>query len=326
MIEEILPDLYRIEIPLPRNPLKTLNSYLVKGEERFLIIDTGMNRQECIDEMSSCLEQLNVDLNKTDIFVTHLHSDHLGLAANLASDTSKVYFNKLEASIVRSEALVKHWQNFDAIYREYGFPEGELKKAMESHPGYLYGPKRPIDFIIVQEDYTVDVGGYSFRCIQTPGHSPGHMCLYEPAKKILISGDHILFNITPNIASWPEMDNPLGEYLASLDKVYSLDVDLVLPGHRSHWNNHRSRIEELQAHHQTRLNEVLFALEEGEKTAFQIAPHISWDIKYNSWELFPPPQKWFAVGETIAHVRYLERNRMIRGRKKEQTIVFSLER
>lgn len=326
MIEEIFPDLYRIEIPLPRNPLRTLNSYLVKGKGRFLIIDTGMNLKECVDEMSSCLGRLSVDLNKTDIFVTHLHSDHLGLAAKLASENSKVYFNELEASIVRPEALVKHWQNFDAIYKAHGFPEDELKKAMERHPGYLYGPKRPIDFVMVREDSIIDAGDYSFRCIQTPGHSPCHVCLYEPAKKILISGDHILFDITPNIASWPEMDDPLGSYLASLEKVYSLDVDLVLPGHRSNWHNHRSRIEELQAHHQARLNEVLFALEEGEKTAFEIAPCISWDINFSSWELFPPPQKWFAVGETIAHVRYLEKNRMIKGRKQGQTLVFSLER
>ena len=325
MIEEILPDLYRIEIPLPRSPLKSLNSYLIKGEERFLIIDTGMNRQECMHEMLSCLERLRVDLNKTDIFVTHLHSDHLGLAANLASDTSKVYFNELEASIVGSESSQEHWRDLDAIYKSHGFPAGELEKAMKSHPGIIYSPKRHIDFSIVKEDDIIDIGDYSFKCIETPGHSPGHMCLYEPDKKVLISGDHILFDITPNIAFWPEMDNPLKEYLASLDKTYALDADLVLPGHRNIWNNHRIRTTELQAHHQARLNEVLFALEDGEKTAFQIAPYISWDITYSSWELFPPPQKWFAVGETIAHVRYLEENKMIRGRTKEQKVVFSLD-
>ena len=323
MIEEILPNLYKIEIPLPKNPLKAINSYLIKGKERSLVIDTGMNRQECMHEIFSCLRRLSIDLNKTDIFITHLHADHLGLAGNLASDTSRVYFNELEASIVSSS---EPWQDLDAIYKSHGFPEVELEKAMGSHPAHLYGPKRHTDFCILKEGDSIDIGDYSFRCIETPGHSPGHMCLYEPNKKVLISGDHILFDITPNITFWLEVDNSLKEYLASLDKVYALDVDLVLPGHRSIWNNHRGRITELQEHHQARLNELLSALEEGDKTAFEIAHYVSWDIDYSSWELFPPTQKWFAVGETIAHLEYLEEDRLVRRKSKEHKIVFSLDR
>ena len=79
MVEEILPNMYRIEIPLPKNPLKALNSYLMKGRERFLIIDTGMNRQGCMHEMFSCLARLSVDIKKPDFFITHLHVDHIGL-------------------------------------------------------------------------------------------------------------------------------------------------------------------------------------------------------------------------------------------------------
>jgi len=77
----------------------------------------------------------------------------------------------------------------------------------------------------------IDIGRYSFRCIETPGHSPAHFCLYEAKNKILVSGDHILFDITPNITFWPQLDNSLKSYLDSLDKVYNLDVNLVLPGH-----------------------------------------------------------------------------------------------
>ena len=193
-----------------------------------------------------------------------------------------------------------------------------------SHPAHLYGLKRHIDFCIMKEGDTVDIGDYSFKCVGTPGHSPGHMCLYESNRKILFSGDHILFNITPNITFWPEMDNALKEYLASLDKVYTLDCGLVLPGHRDVCDNHRKRITELQEHHQVRLKEILSALGDGEKTAFQIAPWVSWDIDCSSWELFPPSQKWFAVGETIAHLRYLEEDRMIRRKTEERKVIFSL--
>jgi len=93
MIEELLPDLYRVEVPLPRSPLKALNSYIIKGNGRFLIVDTGMNREECLIPMRSALEKLNIDLEKTDFFITHLHADHSGLVGKLSTDSSKVYFN-----------------------------------------------------------------------------------------------------------------------------------------------------------------------------------------------------------------------------------------
>ena len=115
MVEEVLPNTYKIEIPLPKNPLKALNSYLIKGQERFLIIDTGMNREECMHEMLSCLGGLSVDLKKTDFFITHLHADHLGLVGNLTTDTSKVYFNELEASIVNSEGVEGRWRQLSAV-------------------------------------------------------------------------------------------------------------------------------------------------------------------------------------------------------------------
>jgi glyoxylase-like metal-dependent hydrolase (beta-lactamase superfamily II) len=132
------------------------------------------------------------------------------------------------------------------------------------------------------------------------------MCLYEPNQKILVSGDHILFDITPNITSWPNMENTLDEYLKNLDKVYPLDVNLVLPGHRSIEKNHRQRILELKVHHRARADEILAALGQDTKTAYQIAPLVTWNVSYNSWEQFPTPQKFFATGEVIAHLKYLE--------------------
>ncbi|MGB2798569.1 MAG: MBL fold metallo-hydrolase [Dehalococcoidia bacterium] len=324
MIEEILPNLYRAEIPLPRNPLKAVNSYMIRGDGRFLIVDTGMNREECIREMDSALQELGVDLEKTDFFITHLHADHLGLVGNLATDSSTVYFSEREASYMSAPRREGSREDQATVYRSNGFPEDELERAIGTHPGHLYGPKRPIVFSTLKEGDSIEIGDFSFTCIDTPGHTPGHMCLYESSKKILMSGDHILLDITPNICFWPRMDDALKEYLASLDKVYPLDVDLVLPGHRTIWNDHRRRIEELHAHHQGRLNEVLFALEEGEKTAYEIAPCISWDVNYKSWDLFPPPQKWFATGEVIAHITYLERIEMIKREVKEGTIMYSL--
>ncbi len=324
MVEEILPNLYRIEIPLPNNPLKVLNSYVVKAPGRSLIIDTGLNRQECESVMRSSLEALSVDLRKTDFFITHMHADHCGLVGNLATDSSKVYFNELEASL-GTESIEENWDEIKAKFSSHGFQEDELEKAMTSHPGFLYTLKTRVDFCIKKEGDVIDIGDYSFRCLETPGHTPAHTCLYEPEKNILISGDHILFDITPHITPWTKLGgNSLKMYLGSLDKVYNLNVNLVLPGHRSIRHSQKKRIDELRAHHKTRLNEVLSALKEGEKTAFQIAPYITWDIKYRSWEFFPSLQKFFAVAETVAHLQYLEEESAICRNTQDGKILFSL--
>jgi glyoxylase-like metal-dependent hydrolase (beta-lactamase superfamily II) len=322
MIEEVLPNLYRIEIPLPRNPLRSVNSYVIKARGRDLIIDTGMNRQECMDAMHSGLRELGVDLKKTDFFITHLHADHLGLVSNLATDTSTIYFNQPDADAINSGSS---WKDMLDFARMSGFPENKLQKALESHPGYKYSSRGHLDFCILKEDDTISIGDYLFKCVQTPGHTRGHICLYEPHKKMFVSGDHILKEITPNISLWSDKENPLSEYLASLDKVYNLEVKLVLPGHRDVFTDYKERIRELKHHHYVRANEILSILEKGSENAFQVASQMSWDMNYDSWDLFPASQKWFATGEAIAHLKYLEERREVRREMREQKIVFSLK-
>ena len=321
MMEEILPDLYKIDIPLPRSPLRAVNSYLIKAHGRFLIIDTGMNREECRREMLSSLKKLDVDLKKTDFFITHMHTDHLGLVADLASEESVVYFNRPEASALDFR---KHWQETSAFFRLNAFPENELKKAFEGHPGYKYNMMKQVDFHILEEGDTVEAGDYRFRCIETPGHSPGHICLYEANKKLLVSGDHILLDITPNISLWSWERNALKEYLASLDKVCTLELNLVLPGHGHVFNDLRTRVLELKQHHKNRTNEILSILGGGAKNAYQISSLMTWDVEYSSWELFPSFQKWFAVGETLSHLKYLEEDGLVQSKMQGNEIVFYL--
>ena len=326
MIEEIVPNLYRMEVPLPKSPLKWLNSYVVRSEGRFLIIDTGFNQDECQNEMSANLRKLGVDLNRTDVFVTHFHVDHIGLVGSLATDNSKVYLNEREARQIKSlrDNWVGHWQKLLDVYVANGLPAEDVRMSMEGHPLLKYGLKREVAFSIAKDGDIIEVGDFHFQCISTPGHSPGHMCLYEPNKRILVSGDHILSDITPNIAYWLEMDDPLNEYLTNLEKVQALEVKIALPGHRRLIRDLHKRIRELQEHHRDRLNEVLAALRDGAKTGLQIAPRITWDIPFKRWEEFPPTQKWFAFGETLAHLRFLENNGKVRRESENDKISYSL--
>jgi glyoxylase-like metal-dependent hydrolase (beta-lactamase superfamily II) len=302
MAQELFPNLFRHEIPLPGNPLKAINSYIVKGNGRFLMIDTGMNRPECMAAMQEYIKELGVDLQKTDFFITHLHADHLGLVSDLAGNDSKIYFNYPDAEIIRSS---DNWQKMMDTALTNGFPASELQNAINRHPGKMYHARRPFDLTLLREGDMIEIGEYRFRCIETPGHTEGHLCLYEPDKKIFFSGDHILESITPNISLWSEGKDPLADYLSSLDKIYEFDIKMVLPGHREPFSNHRRRIDELKRHHELRNDEIMSILASGRMTAYQVASRMTWDIDCESWEAFPLPQQWFASGEALAHLQYL---------------------
>ena len=141
MCQELLPGLFRLKIPLPESPLKYLNSYVIRDTRRSLIIDTGLNRKECLEAMMSGLRKLGIDLNKSDIYITHLHADHFGLVGKLATDSNRVFFSRPERELMES------WEGFDAmiIYApKNGFPEigGSSNLRIQQttrffHPGIL---------------------------------------------------------------------------------------------------------------------------------------------------------------------------------------------
>ena len=322
MFDEIRDRLYRIEIPLPNSPLKELNSYVIKGDGRNLIIDTGFNRSVCWDAMQEGLAALHLDLASTDFMLTHMHADHTGLVSRLATKTSKVYFSRIDSRVFRKDHT---WQNMIDYAEINGFPREELMKALHNHPGFKYSPKTVPDLHLIDDGDIIEVGGYRLRCLHTPGHTQGHICLYEEDKRLLFSGDHILFDITPHIESWAYQVNALGDYLTSLDKVYNLPVDLVLPGHRSFFPDLKGRIDDLKEHHRVRADEVLDVLGPRVKNAYQIAGGMTWDIDCESWDDFPIAQKWFATGEAIAHLRYLESEGRVRRNAQESIITFAAQ-
>lgn len=302
MIEEIYENLFRIEIPLPKNPLRTLNSYIIKGNNRNLIIDTGWNQEECLNAMNKGLEDIRIDLRKSDFFITHLHADHIGLISTIANEDNKIFFNKPDAERLKSSTL---WEDAINFARLHGFPEDELDLALKSHPGFKFGLKWNLPFHFVNDGDEIKVGNFTFKCLHTPGHSKGHTCLYETQKMLFISGDHVLYDITPTIQLWSDEWDPLKEYLSSLNKVFNLEVKLVLPGHRNPFRDLKGRINQLRKHHENRLEEIIKILRDGPQDAYQIASQMKWDIVYDSWDLFPVSQKWFGFGETIAHLKFL---------------------
>ncbi len=304
-MEQIAPNLYRLEVPLPGSPLKIVNSYLVRGQDQCLIIDTGMNHPECEKALSSQLDALGVNPQKADYFITHLHMDHFGLVGRLAGQSSKTYFHHADKAIIYQGFENHYWERNMEEYLVCGFPPDLSTKVVAVHPSCLFSVNSSTKYINVADGDSINAGDYHFLCIETPGHSPGHTCLYEANKGILISGDHILFDISPNITFWLNFHDSLGSYLSSLDKIYKLNVSIVLPGHRSPRRSLKDRIVELKEHHSQRLDEIRAILGKGARNAYDIAPFISWDSYDGNWDQFPPQQKFFATGEIISHLDYL---------------------
>lgn len=322
MIEKILPGIFRIELPLPDLSLRAVNTYLLKDKKRSLLIDSGMYRPECKDVLTNALRELDIKLEDVDFFITHLHEDHFGLAPVLAAATAKIYINAPEAAFWGGPS---RWREGFAHGKRNGFPAAEVDKFIRETPEFLknlpleemkdaveaYAQQSPPGgrIQICGEGETFNVGDYSLQSVMTPGHSSGHLCLYEPQRKLLFSGDHILETITPAIFLWPGEDrNPLREYLASLDKVAALNVDFVLPGHRRPFKDHHGRILELKKHHIQREREiasVLGANGKSGKNALEIASRVSWNIP-QPWEQFTTELKWMALAETLSHLKYME--------------------
>lgn len=321
MIEEVRDRLYRIEVPLPNSPLKELNSYVFKADDRNLIIDTGFNRSVCFEAMQKGLSALNIDLSRTDFMITHMHADHSGLVARLATKTSTIYFSRIDARVFDKD---NNWQDMIDYAQINGFPADELMKALHNHPGFKYSPQTIPDFHLIDDGNTIEIGDYRLKCISTPGHTEGHICLYDEDKQILFSGDHILYNITPHIESWAYRINSLKNYMESLDKVYDLPVDIVFPGHRNFFTDLKGRIDELKEHHQLRADEVIDVVGSKTKNAYEIAAGMTWDIDCESWADFPIAQKWFATGEAIAHLRFLENEGRIKRNTESEIVTFSV--
>lgn len=303
------PEIYRMLIPLPENPLKTLNSYLIKLENRNLLIDTGFNRPECHEALIENLKELSVDMEKTDIFLTHLHSDHTGLINKIAHKNSKVYIGKIDYEYMFENLEGFNWEESEKRFASEGFPYEIIERLRDTNQAKIFAPDGMFESILVEDGYKFNVDKLELTVILTSGHTPGHTCLYLEKEKLLFSGDHILFDITPNITSWLRVKDSLRNYIESLEKIKKLEITKTFPGHRATSDDVYSRIDEIIEHHKSRLTDTLEVIKNKSAkeglTAYEIASFMKWNMRGKSWTEFPDNQKWFAVGETLSHLDYL---------------------
>ena len=303
MTEEIYPDIFKLEIPLPNNPLRALNSYIIKSEGRSLIVDTGFNTEEGRQILWAGLEETGASLGSTDLLVTHHHADHTGLSAALSREGAIVYSGETDGRMINEMTGLKEWTKLDGFIKIFGLEKDKV--SFIDHPGYRYCPKEPVEFRFVREGDRIAVGQYSFEIIDIPGHTPGHIGLYESKHKLFFCGDHILDKITPNIAFWGFDQDILAVYFDSLRKIREYDIDYLLTAHRNIIRDHKRRIDELLVHYKKRLEEVEEIIRNGPVTVRDTAASMHWEIKCSNWKDFPKPQKWFASSEAMSHLEHL---------------------
>jgi glyoxylase-like metal-dependent hydrolase (beta-lactamase superfamily II) len=229
----------------------------------------------------------------------------VGLAPELIRPGRRIFISETDGLRLPGYGDDAVWEETYAEYVENGFNWEEIARLRLCNPAQNAAPIPCDQYNWLQDGHRLRYGGRERECVLTPGHTPGHMCLYDEANRRLICGDHILGLITPNITIELSLENPLQAYLESLAKVDVLEVDELLTTHGIPVDDMHQRIAELYHHHEVRLAEVVKILGDEWKNAYETARDMTWEIDCRNWDEFPAPQKWFATGEAISHLQYL---------------------
>lgn len=308
---EIVPGIHWLKLPslMAESTLQHVNAYLVQGDSGYLLIDTGWDSDKTFDSLQKQMAEIGADVKDiSQIVITHIHIDHYGLAGRLKQlSGAELAFHEAEREHFESlytnrDALLEKISRWLALN---GVPPTELAYIRNNpfRPEQFTTTARP-DFTFHGGE-TISTGELDLQVLWTPGHGKGHICFYEPKNKLLIAGDCILPTITPNIGLHPESpENPLGEYLTTLKNLKKLEVSLVLPGHEDPFAGLKPRIDELIRHHDRRNAEILAALRDSPKTAYQISTEITWEGA-DDWQDMSHFHKRLAIFETLAHLKLM---------------------
>lgn len=306
---EPAPGVFRLVLPLPFPGLTRVNLYLLRDEVGCTLVDCGIYQIEESDDhgwddLVAALAACEVEVAEVRrLIVTHTHIDHYGMAGRLVGASGCELWMHGAAN-----------QELDS-YRD---PEGAAKKlrVMLADHGIddkdldeltAYENWRPFVSSVVEastwvsEEERITIGGREWEVVYTPGHARSHICLWAPAERILISGDHLLPTITPHIDFRRGADeDPLGEFLDSLAKVERLDPSLVLPGHGKPFEEGAERARVVARHHDRRLGSILQVIRHEPHTADEITEEL-WGSSLLHF------QRRLALGEALAHLVYLRR-------------------
>ncbi len=326
-MSEILPGLYQLKVPIPNNPIGYVLPYLFETKGGYTIIDPGWNADESVRSLKRQLGELGLSFRDIQrVIVTHIHPDHYGMAGRIRQECgAEVVTHEAEVEFIRTRysdpGPLLHTMG-DWLSR-HGIPKNEMRDLQySSMPARRFVEATEPDWTI-EDGERLKMGPLELRVIWTPGHSPGHVCFYEEREQLMFTGDHILPTISPNVSLHPQSkDDPLGDYLRSIKKIRGLPTRKVLPAHEYSFDDLEARLDELEQHHEMRLQEMLDAISGGADTAYAIARHVTWAT--GKFDDFNPWMRRAAVGETLAHLEYLVRENRLQSREEAGVVKFGM--
>lgn len=278
-----------------------VHCYLIEASPgRYVLVDSGWARTggDLVGTIEDGLGEVSIER----LLITHLHPDHFGGSKSIIrSYAAKVSYHKRE-TLHRSYYYRVLNRGMAYAAGRLGFPEDVLEtvKAAISASGRIL--PEPDSYLV--EGETINGRSGPWTVLHTPGHSPGHVCLYRSSDGRLISGDHILPGETPNVAFYPlPRYDALRSYFSSLAKVKRLAPSSALPGHGNVIRDVTKRIEVISFHHEERLREVLEGLRGADHSAAEVSSWVKWSR--GSYESLGHVNRWLAVMETIAHLDFL---------------------
>src|SRR2546425_279755 len=304
---EVTSGIWKITLPIPF-PLRTVNVHALIGRDEWALVDAGIGMPDSRAAFWAGLERIGLRLDKLRaIVLTHHHPDHIGLSGELQEQSgAAVYMHPIdEASvqIIWSGAMPQRFSNVSQFFGQHGLPPTDfwftqvdpqvMRNMIRVPPHEAFTP--------VEDGEYIDLVGERYRVIWTPGHSDGQICLLRERDGAFLAADHVLPRITPNIGLYSERDreNPLADYLHSLEKVADLPASIVLPGHGEPFNDLAGRTAEIIEHHKQREMQILSMLEERPQHAYQITEKLFGNRLNNS------EARRMAVAEALSHLEYL---------------------
>ncbi len=276
--ERVLPGVWRLRLALPWPGVPHGNAWAVAADDGIVLFDTGIGGKGRLRQLDLALAQAGFGVEDVRLVVcTHSHTDHYGLAAPICEAAGCELWMHPKWEHVRlladdPEAALE--QRLE-VARTSGVPPAALERYREKRGGEI---DTGIDAIRVPDrdlvpgvEVETDLGAWQVH--ETPGHAPSHVVLYQPERRLMITGDHLLGR-TVLFFDHGHSPDPVGEFLSSLERVEPLAVDLCLPGHGRTFRDPEAKIAEARRQVAELHGKVRDALAAGERTAFEIVAEI----------------------------------------------------